>query len=284
MMEIKTFIRQAGTLPSLPSVYYEMSYAVDNPNSSLGSIGNIIRKDQSLASRLLRMANSALYSFPSKVETIEEALQLIGLREMRDLALATCVIKAFSNLPSHLVDAPSFWRHSIACACASSILAEKRQDPTPERFFVGGLMHDIGHLVIYTKAPLESKEILTRSDKDNVHLLSLERQILGFDHAELGGELMDIWRLPPALSSMIRRHHAPANTSVGCGDDAIIHCADYITTAIALGNSGESTLGNLSHDAVQFCLLEGADLESLVQEIESRCNQLCPIMDTNASQ
>jgi putative nucleotidyltransferase with HDIG domain len=276
--DVTTFVQQAGKLPSLPTLYYELNRAVEDPNSSISTIGDIVSKDQSLTSRLLKLANSALYSFPSQVETIEEALQLIGLREMRDLALATCVIGAFPNLPKNLVDPTEFWKHSIACGIASALLAEERHDPAPERFFVGGLLHDIGRLVMYLKAAPESLEILRRYESDTLPPHKIEVEVMGFDHAALGAELLSLWKLPLTLIEMVERHHRPAKAPVTMGDDATIHYADFIVSALEFGSSGETVLWPFSAEASQRALPDENRIEPLVSELETRWEPLCAIL------
>jgi putative nucleotidyltransferase with HDIG domain len=282
-MDAATYVKRVGKLPSLPTLYYELTRAVENPNSSISMIGDVVRKDQSLASRLLKLANSAYYSFPSEVETIEESLQLVGLREMRDMALATCVIGSFKNLPAHLVNAPDFWRHSIACGVISSLLAEKRNEPTPERFFVGGLLHDIGRLVMYLTAPAESKQILSLCESEKNICCKVETQILGFDHAELGAELLTAWKIPPSLIDMVGHHHSPG-LRTSTGDYMVVHYADFMATALEFGSSGETYLAPLSAEAAKRCLLDEGQIESIVHETETRCDQLCAILtDTSAN-
>ena len=279
--DISTFLSQVGTLPSLPILYTELSREVGNPNASIESIGAIVRKDQSLTSRLLKLSNSALYSFPCQVETIEEALQLIGLREMCDLALATSVINSFKNLPPELVNVPDFWKHSIGCGVAAGLVAEHNHDPAAERFFVGGLLHDIGRLILYLKARAESTEIFRLCQRDNLPPCVVERQILGFDHALLGGELLALWRLPPTLVEMVRRHHHPLAGHAAGMDVAAVHYADFLVTALEIGNSGEYTVSPLSEEARKRCGLESFHIEPLVQELETRCGHLCPILTSD---
>lgn len=281
--DIGSFIRQVGTLPSLPTLYHELTQAVGDPNASITAIGSIVRKDQSLTSRLLKLANSALYSFPSQVETIEEALQLIGLREMCDLALATSVISTFKNLPPELVNVADFWRHSIACGVTCGLLAENNHDPAAERFFVGGLLHDIGRLVMFLKARDQSLEILHRCEAEGAPSCAVERLVLGFDHATLGGELLALWHLPSTLVEMVRRHHQPLGLSLASSDVAAVHYADFIVTALEFGSSGESGVSPLSEEAHQRCALEASQVEPFVTEIETRCEQLCSILGNGNS-
>ncbi len=273
------FVRTAGKLPSLPAVYQELSRAVDNPDSSLSQIGEIIRKDQSLASRLLRLANSALYSFPSQIETVEAALQMIGLRETQNLALATCVIRAFSGLPADLIDPAAFWEHSIACGIASALLAEERHDPTPERLLVGGLLHDVGRLVLLIKAPELSRDILQRCEAEEAPVVPIETEVLGFDHAMLGGELLRMWRLPPSLQDMVRWHHLPAGATVGAYDAWTVHQADFLVSALEYGNSGEPLVGPpATTEAGRKGGIEECELATLAATVEARCAPLCAIL------
>lgn len=274
---VTQFVGSVGKLPSLPSLYHELNTAVEDAGTALATIGDIVRKDQSLASRLLRIANSALYNFPSPVETIEEAVQLLGLRELRDLALATSVIGAFPRLPPGLVSVPEFWKHSLACAVAGGLLAERREDPTPERYFVGGLLHDIGRLVLYLKAPEQSAELLRQYAESDVPPCVLETRMLGFDHAELGAELLAIWKIPPVVAGMVRRHHDPSRGSGGIGDDATVHCADFLVTALGLGHSGEAVVSPVAEEAWKRCGLDDGQLGPLVETIEERCRQLWPV-------
>lgn len=278
IMDAKTFVSQVGKLPSLPSVFYDLARAVDDPNSSIEQIGAIVRNDQSLASRLLKLSNSAMYSFPSQVETIEEALQIIGLREMRDLALATCVINTFRKFSASMVDMLSFWKHSIACGLASALLAEERHEPASGRFFVGGLLHDIGRLLLYLKAPAELERIIRRYETDNISLCRVEFLEMGFDHAELGAELISNWKLPLPLINMVRQHHSPSKIRTPTLDEATIHYADFIVTALDYGDSGETTVSPVSEEACSRCLLDESRIESLTEELMIRCNKIFPIL------
>ncbi len=244
-MDVQTFVQRIGKLPSLPIVYQELVSAIEHPNTSIEDIGHILRKDQSLATRLLRLANSALYGFPSEIATLEEAAQLIGLKEIRDLTLATSVIKAFEGVPPELVDVTAFWKHSIACGIACSLLAEERHDPASERFFVGGLLHDVGRLILFLKAPEQAREVHKRCEDSGELVIRVEMDVLGFEHAALGAELATLWRLPVSLREMVRCHHNPAR-STGFGVDAYtVHFADFLTTALEFGNSGEMLLSPL---------------------------------------
>lgn len=278
-VDAATLIRRTGKLPSLPEIYAELVRVVDDPNSTIDTISVTLRKDPSLAARLLKLANSAFYGVPAQIGTVEEAVQLIGLREIKDLVMATSVIRAFDKLPVSLVDAHSFWYHSIACGLASAMLAQDRHDPAPERFFVGGLLHDIGHLILYLWLPEESLDILRLCEKTREPCTRVEMNNLGFDHALLGGELIANWRLPPSLREMVACHHHPANSRLAPLDVFTVHYADFLTTALEFGNSGESLVLPLNVPAsCQNFLLEDYQLETWIDKLEAQCSEIFPML------
>jgi HD-like signal output (HDOD) protein len=282
--DVQSFAQNAGKLPSLPALYYELNEAVQNPDSSLEEIVGILEKDQGLSSRLLRLANSAFYGVPSQIGTLAEAVQIIGFRQVQDLVLSTSVIQAFQNVPEDLLDVGSFWKHSIACGLASALLARQRHDPVPERLFLGGLLHDIGRLVLVLKAPAESVKILRRCESEQALASPIEQQELGFDHAALGAELLRLWKLPLPLREMVHGHHNPGVSSVMFPDTFLIHYADFITSALQYGRSGEVFLAPLVvPDNCQRFLMEDDRVDLLAVELDQRCAEVFSILASPAS-
>lgn len=276
-MDAATFASQSGKPPTLSRIYEELSAKIANPESSIGEISTVIGMDPGLASRVLRMANSAFYGNSSPVGTIEEAVQVIGMREIQGLVLATSVISAF-KLPDHLVEVTAFWKHSIACGLASSLLAEERAGPAPEGFFVGGLLHDIGRLMLYLNAPDASRHILLRGEREAATASHLEREVLGFDHAALGAELIRMWRLPHSLQEMVAHHHNPIRAQA-IPDVFLIHYADFITSLLEFGNSGEFCVSPLVvPGGCERLVVDEDRIDSFVEQLEQRCWEVFPIL------
>ena len=275
---LASFLRQGGPLPSLPAIYTELNAAVTSAYSSIEDIGGIIRKDHSLTTRLLRLANSALYGLPRRIETLEEGLYVIGLREMCDMALATTVITTFMGIPTSLADPVQFWRHSVACAVGCALLAEERHDPVPERLFVGGLLHDVGRMVMYLQAPAQSAAILSRCRDTGALDTVVESEILGFDHASLGAALLEMWSMPSSLVEMVRCHHVPTRTHGPSGEAAVVHVADFIANTLEFGSSGEFAVSPLSEEGWTRCRLDDGRIKDIALEIESRYQPLCEML------
>lgn len=282
-IDARTFAQRCGKLPSLRSVCHELTRVIQNPDSSISEISNIIGKDQSLAAHLLKLANSVFYGFPSAVSTLEQAVQIIGLHEIRELVLATSVIEAFDQLPENLVEIQSFWKHSVACGLASALLGKERNHPETERLFVGGLLHDIGRLVMFLEAPEASRQILQHCEREGRLTCNVEIEVLGFDHATLGAEIICAWNLPRSLVQMVRCHHNPSKSSSGVLPDTfIIHYADFITSTLQFGNSGEFLVSPLIVPAgLKNPVLADNRIASLVCELEEQCEEIFPILTTN---
>jgi len=277
--DVRAFVQRIPRLPSLSTIYYDLVREARNPEASIDAVSAIIAKDQSLASRVLRLANSVFYALPTEIGTLNEAVQLIGMHEIQNLVLATSVIKAFERMPTKLVSVAGFWRHSISCGLASSILADRRHDPLPERFFVGGLLHDIGRLVLFINSVPEALEVLRRSESESRLAHEIEREILGFDHAALGAELLSFWKLPHSLSEMVGGHHDSFRPPGSSTDSFHIHYADFIISVLELGSTGEVFVPPLvvPSNCHRF-LLDEESIPALVEELDAQCDQVFPLL------
>jgi putative nucleotidyltransferase with HDIG domain len=236
-------------LSTVPLVFAKLNEAINSPRSSVGYISTIISQDASLTARLLRIVNSAFYGFPRKVDTISRAVLIVGTQQLRDLTLATSVIKMFKKIPDKYVTMESFWRHSVTCGVAARALAGLCRESNIERFFVAGILHDIGKLIIYDRLPDKSEQVLVRAYSNNELVYKVEQDIIGFDHAAVGGALVKAWRLPSNLEEMITNHHAPTLANRNVRETTIVHMADAITHAMQIGNSGEAFMPPVNEDA-----------------------------------
>ena len=232
---------------------------------------------------MLKLANSVFYGILTEIGVLEEAVQIIGLREIQDLVLATSVINAFNILPRSLIDVASFWKHSIACGIASSLVAEQHHDPVPERLFAGGLLHDTGRLILILNAAEESQAILRRCEAEEVLAVRAEREAMGWDHAMLGAEFLASWKLPHSLVEMVGCHHDPSKSLLVSQDAFTVHYADFIVSALEFGNSGEFYVSPLVVPGnCEKCLLEEEQIETLVDKLETKTEAVFNILtETN---
>ncbi|MBS0395301.1 MAG: HDOD domain-containing protein [Proteobacteria bacterium] len=228
MLDPDHIVADVATLVSLPEVVIRINQLVDDPRSSAEDIGRAVAQDPALTARLLALANSAMFGMQRKVDTVGRAIAVLGTRQVRDLTLGLSAARAFNGIPNDLVSMGSFWHHSVLCAVAARALAGSCVRGRPESSFVAGLLHDVGQLVLFNKLPAEERRALLMTidapNEPDLHLC--EQQILGFDHARVGGALARRWRLPASLVEAIEFHHAPARASEFPLDVAIVHLAN----------------------------------------------------------
>jgi HD-like signal output (HDOD) protein len=225
-------------LPALPQVLIELLRVINDPASSATDLAEVISMDTSLASYLLRIVNSAYYSFPFPIDTVTRAVVLIGNREISSLAFSTSFLKMFKASPAAMLNIELFWKHNIACGIIARALAQHCKKKNPARHFVAGLLHDIGRLVIFSNLPDLAKEIMAVGHEKTLLLTEAEQVVLGFDHARFGGALLGKWNFPSTLVAAVLYHHAP-DREERYGEPGIVHIADIITKALGLGSSGQ---------------------------------------------
>jgi HD-like signal output (HDOD) protein len=227
---------QDGTqIPTLPKIFYQFKQAIDDPESSFDEISGLVGNDPGLAVRILKIVNSAFFGFPEQVETISHAISIIGREQLNDLVLSTVVMDQFKNIPQSSLNMESFWMHSIACGLSARNLALLNGEDNPERFFVAGLLHDIGRLIISLKLPFKVLEVSLRCKSKDETLHKAEFEAMGFTHADVGGELMRTWKLPKALEEAVEFHHNPAEATEFSLEASMIHVAETIANTLDLG-------------------------------------------------
>lgn len=228
--DIDQIVKQTGTLLSFPDVCFQINEMVDDPACSAIAIGEVLSRDSGLTARLLKIVNSPLYGFATRIDTVSRAISIIGLRELRILVTTASAVETFSKISTQLIDMETFWRHSIFCAVIARVLAERCNVLHGERLFISGLLHDIGSLVIYQSLPMQAENILNQLCEEpakSQHLLEIEN--LGFDHARLGAALLKNWHLPDSICESIEFHHKPDEAEQHVLEAAIVSVANAMT-------------------------------------------------------
>lgn len=269
MRRASDLLRGVVSISTLPGVYLRLASVVSDPRSSAADVGRVIADDPGLTARLLKLVNSAMYGFPSKIETVSHAISIVGTAQLQDLALATSVIRLFANVPQSLVTMESFWRHSVACGVTARALAARRRESNVERYFVAGLLHDIGRPVMYMQIPDEARLAVTQSRETGRPLFEVEHAVLGFDHSHVGAALLDQWKLPPSLREPVAHHHFPARSQRFPLEAAVVHIADLIANALRFGTSGEPGVPQLAPGAWEATGLTPGVLADVMQEAET---------------
>jgi HD-like signal output (HDOD) protein len=219
-------------LATLPEVHVRLIQALNSGKSTPQELAAIIGRDPSLTAKLLRLVNSPHYASRTPIDTISRAVSMVGEKELTTLVLGLAALSAFSDIEPGLCDMRAFWRHAAACGVYASLLAAACPGTSPDRVFVGGLLHDIGQLVILCKLPAAAGRALLLSRVEGIPTSEAETAVLGFDHAAVGQALLGGWNFPPALTAMVADHHHPDGRPES-REAALVHIASILATAWA---------------------------------------------------
>jgi putative nucleotidyltransferase with HDIG domain len=253
-------------LISLPDVCVRVKEMVGDTNWSAADIGKVISSDAALTARLLKLVNSAFYGFPSRVETVSRAITIVGNEELRELVFASTVAGIFEDISSDLVDIESFWRHSVYCGIVSRIIAKKCGVLHNERLFVAGLLHDIGRLVIAFKLPKQCRFVHQYMKDHDMALHEAEHAVLGFDHTQVGAELMKSWSFPLSHQMATANHHSPGHAEEYVVEASIIYLANIITELAEAGTHEADFLKDVPEDIWQITGVSPGDVEDILIE------------------
>ncbi len=259
-------------LGSLPTIFYQINEAVEDPESSFAEIADIISKDSALTAHLLKIVNSSYFGFSSKVETITHAITIVGMVQLRDLALATAIINSFKGIPKDAVNMRSFWEHSIAVGLAGRVMGVYLKEPNPERFYVLGLLHDLGRLLTYLALPEDMSRVLIKYSHGGL-LHEAENDVLGWDHAEAGGRLLNKWNLPDRLVEGVLYHHNPSCAPRFPLEAAVTHVADILAQTLEFGNSGERYVPKMDHEAWKMLGLPTSFLSTVLEQVDRQASE-----------
>ena len=276
----QSLVANIHTLASLPEVAMRISRMVDDPTSSAADIGREISNDAALTVRLLKIANSPAFGQHGKIATISRAITVLGVRQVRDLTVGLTAIRTFDGIGNELITMQSFWRHSVLCAVAASQITARRNGGRGESPFIAGLLHDIGQLVLFSRAPQSARQALLMSvdAADDLALYACEREVMGFDHGAVGVALAKSWGLPVSLQECIEFHHEPSGAQAHPSEVATIHIANSVAVLAEIGSDDPADAPPLLAEAMQRAKCEPQQLPELVAETQAAAAEILPML------
>jgi HD-like signal output (HDOD) protein len=281
-MTVDRLVEKTKTIYSLPFFYERLNDAINHPRTSISDITRIITEDQGLTACILKLANSPMFGYYSRVDSISKSVTIIGTQQLRDLALASSVIKVFRGIPKELISMEQFWKHSISCGIIARSLATYLREGNVERYFVTGILHDVGQLVMCAAMPGEMKQTITSSRENRQLYHHTERQLLGFDHTEIGAALFRTWKIPASIFEPVACHHFPCDARQFPLEAAVIHLADMICQGLEFGSGAEWCVTPLEECAWQRLGLPAGMLDTVIRQAEPQIEETCAILTEEA--
>ena len=229
MNPTRKFISDMAEHISMPEIYLEIRQLIRKSDTRIEDLVKIIETDSMLLIRIIRIANSDFFGFHRKVETLHQAISMIGVIQLHDIILSSLCLRTFSSIPEQILNLNAFWHYGVRCGIAARTIDNHCSATAGNHFFTLGLMHEIGHAVMYLKSPELCFQALDESQTQDTTVTDLEREYMGFDYGELGAELMQHWHLPKVYQQVAAYHLQPQ-----LADEAFRHEVQVIYLAHAI--------------------------------------------------
>ncbi len=251
-------------MPNLSPTVAKVLALVNNPDSSARDLIRVIQLDPVLTGKVLALCNSAYFGIRKRISSVARATVLLGMNTIKNLSLTTAVLALFSSAPRKArFDSAAFWEHSLGCAVGCRLIATMLKLPpaVQEEFFVAGLLHDAGRLVVVHQLPERYREIADAASDSGRSVLEIEQETLGAPHTEIGFLLGKKWKLAEHLSEAIEYHHDSAQAERFVELSASCQIADAYCERIGIGAGGDTpSTRNLKHASGQL----GKDLKQIL--------------------
>jgi len=228
MPSAQELVQSCTSVVTLPEIYFRVRDVVDDPDSTVDDLVNALKLDPAISARLLRIVNSPIYGFPKQIDTITHAVNLLGTQAVSDLVTSTTIGRTFAGMPVQLMDVPKFWRKSAFCTLLAGKIAKSCGIDDSERFFVEGLLRDIGHFVMYQTVPQRAQSALIEADYLDSSLAEVEQSNIGCDFAEVGAELIRSWGMPVQIEQAVRYQLGPKEAGDFALHASIVHLAGVV--------------------------------------------------------
>lgn len=265
-------------LVSLPDVYLRLRSVLDDPNSNLADVADVVGNDPATTARLLRIVNSAYFGLGNEIDTVSRAVGMLGTQEVHDLVLAASVAESFDGMSNEIMDMQRFWRQGVRRAIIGRELAVLCNVLDGERLFVAGLLCDIGHLYIYQLAPEQAQQAIELAQAQGIQLYQAEQALLGTDYAKVGGELMRRWQLPQSLWEPTEFQVEPTGSQEYDLFTSLMHIAVHLTDGVDQELDTALRLAGVWAHAWEVTGLSAEQCGDLGERVESQVDSVTQLM------
>ena len=264
----KKIIKTSVALPPMPEIMAKATAILSDDNAGFKEVGLVLETDQAMATRVLKLANSAYYGLSIPVASVQQASALLGFQTLIELITVVSTSKMMGkSLKGYDIDSTEMWKHSLSVATASRLIAEKKYPDMTGDAFNAGLIHDSGMIILDTYIE-KNKVAYNNLIKNGTSVQSAEKKILGFNHAEIASEFFKKWNLPSSQTNAIQYHHNPDNSNKDVLS-YILHVADYIVMTDQPEKKYPVHAG-----ALDFIGIDDTDIENILAETKEAVSSI----------
>lgn len=234
LARVEALIGEVQNLPTLPEVLVRISRMLEDPDTEISEVAEAVLRDQALTANVLRLVNSSFFARHRQIATIREAIVFLGLRTLRSLVMTTMLFRVL-RWTSAKLHPRRFWEHSLATAVVASQIADSLDFGDLDSPYLGGLVHDLGLVLISQFLPQASEAIIRKVDEEGIPLLAAEKEVLGVGHNAFGAWLGRRWSFPPELVDVMYYHEEPQPGIPNAALVALVSLADIFCLSVGLG-------------------------------------------------
>lgn len=257
----------------MPHVMLKAKSIISDPNADFSKISSIIKTDQALASRILKVTNSAYYGLAQKVSTIQSAAVLLGTKKLIQIINMLSHSRTLrGEMTGYGMDSGTAWRHSLTVAVGSDIIAQRIAPQYSGEAFLAGLLHDAGKVLLDKYLSDKAEAFQELLQEPGVSITEAENRILGLDHAMIGGELCRQWNMPDFVADAVTYHHKPLEIQENLLAN-VIYSADTFAHGLDMGSIDEA-LESIDDEATLFGHFEKEELEEMGEDISDAVEEL----------
>lgn len=278
----KKVLRQLKDLPPMPQIVFKARLLLTDPDAEMRDLAALLESDQAIATKVLKLANSAYYGLSGKVASIRHASSMLGFNALGQLiSMVGTTAVLGKTLAGYNLDSGGAWRHSLMAASASRILALRKNPDLENDAFAAGLIHDVGKLVLDRHVDIRKDEFARFTNGGRNSMLAAEQHILGLDHAEIGYEVCQHWNIPESIAKAIKFHHQPSRSE---GDDLayVIFMANSIANLAGALEATESMMARMDGIAAHMYLIDDDALGILgltEEDVPTILDEACQAVD-----
>ncbi|RJQ50937.1 MAG: GGDEF domain-containing protein [Nitrospiraceae bacterium] len=280
-MNTDSLLQNISSLPSLPAVAVKIIQEIRKDKSSIGKLADIISVDPALTAKMLKVANSSFYGLSRQVDSVERAINVLGLEAIKNIALSFVIVKGFKRDSVDEFNQELFWKRAVTAAVGAELMASKLKRKR-EDIFVTALLMDIGVLVMYLDRPDDYLTVINEKIISETASAATEKAVFGFDHQEAGSEILKAWGIPENIYMPISCHHKTQDAASDWRDTSEILMLSDMASSVYYGNRSTEKLrdlGRLLHDRLG---MTGSDVNAFIDSIAEKTLEILTCFDIDA--
>ncbi len=275
MTSLQYLLEEVRNLKPIPAVANQLLEVVDNPDSSMDDIANVIQYDPVMTANILRTCNSAYFGLKHPAESIKDAVNLLGTDQIIELVLLKSGAGTFSGRQSgYGLEEGEMWRYSVSSAVIAKQIAVQMKLENKNTIFTAALVKDIGKIILEKYVARVRHKILELVEKENLSFREAEKKLLGIDHAELGAMIAKMWKFSPKMVKIIRHHHLADETMIKDKEVAVVYLADCISMMIGVGVGSDGLAYRFRDETIRELGLTADDVALIIAEYGANMQEI----------